>query len=86
MTEILFDLETKIKNFLSSLEPQKLGLEETGISIGERQQEAAKPEPEKIEAPTRPEPKTAPISKQDMMPAYSPQQKTKGNSNLVNPV
>jgi len=68
---------------LSRIDKTKLGVE-MGKSIGEIQQEAKLPEPEKVEAPPTPTPqeiKTEPIpiptsQQQKQMPSYSPQSQT----------
>jgi hypothetical protein len=83
MTDIIFDLEQKIKQWaLKQVTIGNLGLEETGISIGERQQEAKKPEPEKVQ-PSFVEQELPEVSsivwtptsqQQQQMPPYSPRQ------------
>lgn len=79
MTDILFDLESKIRQSLSR--NQKLGVEDTGKSIGEIQQEAKKPEPEKVEPPKQPTSTLQPPQK--IYVEGSPQQRTIGKLRMV---
>ena len=80
MTDVLFDLESKIRQFLSG-KTQKLGVEETGKSIGEMQQEAKTPEPEKIVPPQEPTPTPQTLPKTYV--EGSPLQVTKGKLGMV---
>jgi hypothetical protein len=74
LTDILFDLESKIRQSLSG-KTQKLGVE-TGKSIGEIQKQAKKPEPEKIEPPKQPTSTLQPPQK--IYVEGSPKQRTNG--------
>jgi hypothetical protein len=78
LTDILFDLETKIRQFLSGLDTNKLGLKEISIP------EAKKPEPEKIVPPKEPTPTPEPPLK--TYPTGTPQQNTRGNLRVAQPI
>jgi len=65
---------------LSRIDKTKLGVE-TGKSIGEIQQEAKKPEPEKVEPPKQPNISLQPPQK--TYPEGSPQQRTKGTLQMI---
>jgi hypothetical protein len=80
MTDILFDLERKIFMLVADgltwlYNPNKLGLAETGKSIGETQAEAKKPEPEKI---TLAEPQPTPTPPTKTYPPLTPVDRTVG--------
>jgi hypothetical protein len=79
LADILFDLESKIRQSLSR--NQKLGVEDTGKSIGEIQQEAKKPEPEKIVPPKQQIPTPQPPQK--IYVEGSPLQRTIGKLGMV---
>jgi len=66
---------------LSRTDGAKLGVEETGKSIGETQQEAKKPEPEKIESPKQPTPTLQPPQK--LYVEGSPRQRTNGILQMI---
>ena len=79
MKDILFDLESKIRQSLSG--KPKLGVEETGKSISETQKQAKKPEPEKLEPPKQP---TYPLQPpQKIYVEGSPLQRTTGKFGMV---
>jgi hypothetical protein len=75
---ILFDLESKIREWISGITP-KLGLQ--SVNLGETQAQAKKPEPEKIVPPKEPTPTPQPPQKTYV--EGSPQQRTWGNPNLI---
>jgi len=80
LTDILFDLESKIRQSLSG-KTQKLGVEETGKSISETQKQAKKPEPEKLEPPKQP---TYPLQPpQKIYVEGSPKQRTNGMLQMI---
>jgi hypothetical protein len=72
LTDILFDLETKIRQFFSAFDTKKLGLQETTIT----QEQTPTPEPEKIVPPKEPTPTPQPPQKRYV--EGSPQQRTNG--------
>lgn len=61
--------------------PSKLGLEETGKSIGETQAQAKKPEPEKVEPPKQPTSTLQPPQK--IYVEGSPKQRTNGILQMI---
>lgn len=76
MTDILFDLESKIREWLDSiLNPNRLGLQEG------KTPEAPLPEPEKIESPKETPPTLLPPKKTTV--EGTPPQKTKGNLRMI---
>jgi hypothetical protein len=79
LTDILFDLESKIRQSLSG--KPKLGVQETGKSISETQKQAKKPEPEKLEPPKQP---TYPLQPpQKIYVEGSPKQRTNGMLQMI---
>lgn len=78
MTDILFDLETKIRQSLSR--NQKLGVE-TGTVTAQTQAQAKKPEPEKTVPPKQPTP--TPSTPQKIYVEGSPPQTTVGNLPMI---
>jgi len=78
MTNILFDLEGKIRQALSG--NQKLGIE-TGTVTSTTQAQAKKPEPEKIMPPKQPTPTPQPLQKSYV--EGSPPQRTNGMLQMI---
>jgi hypothetical protein len=78
LTDILFDLETKIRELLKG-NSKALGLQPLDTIP-----EAKKPEPEKIQAPTEPKPTTPTPTKTYF--EGSPMQRTKGKLGMVEPL
>lgn len=74
MADILFDLESKIREWFLGL--QELGIKETTVT----QEEPKAPEPEKIEPPKEPTPTPQPSQK--TYPTRTPLDRTVGRPKL----
>lgn len=77
LTDVLFDLESKIRQSLSKSDTKKLGVEQTALT----QAQGKTPLPEKIVPPKEPIPTPQPPQKS--YPEGSPLQKTIGKLRMI---